>query len=82
MIVDFSNVPLGNYVLGNIGPDEPFGGGVPGVDFPEADPDTTGQILQFNVVPAVAPDPPHPRSSWYFRRLHRSLRRQLRAPWR
>ena len=33
MIVDFTNVPLGNYVLGNVGPDEPFGGGVPGVDF-------------------------------------------------
>ena len=29
VIVDFTNVPVGNYVLGNIGPDEPFGGGVP-----------------------------------------------------
>ncbi len=28
-IVDFTNVPVGNYVLGNIGPDEPFGGGEP-----------------------------------------------------
>ena len=27
VIVDFTNVPLGNYVLGNVGPDEPFGGG-------------------------------------------------------
>ena len=33
VIVDFTNVPVGNYVLGNVGPDEPFGGGVPGVDF-------------------------------------------------
>jgi FtsP/CotA-like multicopper oxidase with cupredoxin domain len=33
---------------------------VPGVDFPIADPDTTGQILQFRVVPAVAPDPTTP----------------------
>ena len=33
LIVDFTNVPVGNYVLGNVGPDEPFGGGVPGVDF-------------------------------------------------
>ena len=33
VIVDFTNVPVGNYVLGNIGPDEPFGGGVPGADF-------------------------------------------------
>ena len=56
VIVDFTNVPIGNYVLGNIGPDEPFGGGVPGVDFEVADPGTTGQILQFNVVPALAPD--------------------------
>ena len=30
VIVDFTNVPPGNYVLGNVGPDEPFGGGVPG----------------------------------------------------
>jgi FtsP/CotA-like multicopper oxidase with cupredoxin domain len=60
VIVDFTNVPVGNYVLGNIGPDEPFGGGVPGVDFPVADPASTGQILQFNVVPALAPDPTTP----------------------
>ena len=60
MIVDFTNVPVGNYVLANVGPDEPFGGGVPGVDFPIADPATTGQILEFRVVPAVAPDPTTP----------------------
>jgi FtsP/CotA-like multicopper oxidase with cupredoxin domain len=56
VIVDFTNVPVGNYVLGNLGPDEPFGGGVPDVDFPSADPDTTGQIMQFNVVPAIGID--------------------------
>jgi spore coat protein A, manganese oxidase len=55
-IVDFSNVPAGNYVLGNVGPDEPFGGGVPGVDFPVADPGSTGQVMQFRVVPAVGAD--------------------------
>jgi spore coat protein A len=60
MIVDFTNVPVGNYVLANVGPDEPFGGGVPGVDFPVADPGTTGQIMEFRVVPAVAPDPTTP----------------------
>jgi FtsP/CotA-like multicopper oxidase with cupredoxin domain len=60
IIVDFTNVPLGNYVLGNVGPDEPFGGGIPGVDFDPADPDSTGQIMAFNVVPAVAPDPTTP----------------------
>jgi FtsP/CotA-like multicopper oxidase with cupredoxin domain len=56
VIVDFTNVPVGNYVLGNVGPDEPYGGGVPGVDFPVADPNTTGQIMQFRVVPRVRPD--------------------------
>jgi FtsP/CotA-like multicopper oxidase with cupredoxin domain len=56
MIVDFTNVPVGNYILGNIAPDEPYGGGEPDVDFPTADQATTGQIMQFNVVPALAPD--------------------------
>jgi FtsP/CotA-like multicopper oxidase with cupredoxin domain len=60
LIVDFTNVPVGSYVLGNVGPDEPFGGGVPGVDFPVADPATTGQVMQFRVVPAVAADPTTP----------------------
>jgi FtsP/CotA-like multicopper oxidase with cupredoxin domain len=60
MIADFTNVPVGNYVLANVGPDEPFGGGVPGTEFPAADPGTTGQVMQFNVVPAVAPDPTTP----------------------
>ena len=52
LIVDFTHVPVGSYVLGNVGPDEPFGGGIPGVDFDVADPDTTGQVMQFEVVPA------------------------------
>jgi len=56
VIVDFTNVPVGNHVLGNVGPDEPFGGGVPGVDFEPADPGSTGQVLQFRVVPAVDAD--------------------------
>jgi len=60
VIVDFTNVPLGSWVLGNVGPDEPFGGGVLGVDFDPADPGSTGQIMAFNVVPAVAPDPTTP----------------------
>ena len=54
LIVDFTNVPVGNWVLANVGPDEPFGGGEPDEDFDLADPDTTGQIMQFRVVPAVA----------------------------
>lgn len=60
IIVDFTNVPVGSYVLGNLGPDEPFGGGVPGVDFESADPLTTGQIMRFDVVPATIPDPSTP----------------------
>jgi FtsP/CotA-like multicopper oxidase with cupredoxin domain len=54
VIVDFTNVPVGNYVLGNVGPDEPF----PDLDadLEVADPDTTGQVMQFRVEPAVAPD--------------------------
>jgi len=55
VIVDFGNVPVGNYVLGNVGPDAPFGG-LP-IDPAElADPATTGQVLQFRVVPALAQD--------------------------
>jgi spore coat protein A len=60
VIVDFTRVPVGNYVVRNVGPDEPFGGGTPGVDFPFADPETTGQVLEFSVVPALAPDPTTP----------------------
>ena len=60
LIVDFTKVPVGNHVLRNVGPDEPFGGGEPDEDFDAADPGTTGQVLQFRVVPAVAPDPTTP----------------------
>jgi FtsP/CotA-like multicopper oxidase with cupredoxin domain len=60
VIVDFSNVPVGNYILGNVGPDEPFGGGTPGVDFPVSDPETTGQVMQFRVVRAAKHDPTTP----------------------
>ena len=43
IIVDFTNVPVGNHILRNVGPDEPFGGGVPDDDFDIADPVSTGQ---------------------------------------
>jgi spore coat protein A, manganese oxidase len=50
VIVDFTNIPVGTAVfLINEGPDEPFGGGVPGVDFAFADPGTTGQVMKFVV---------------------------------
>ena len=54
------NVPRGNYVLYNLGPDEPFGGGVPGVDFDPADSESTGQVMRFHVGRALAPDPTTP----------------------
>jgi FtsP/CotA-like multicopper oxidase with cupredoxin domain len=51
VIVDFSDLPVGTeIVLLNLGPDEPFGGGVPGIDFDPSDPETTGQVLKFRVV--------------------------------
>jgi bilirubin oxidase len=61
VIVDFTGKPVGTeIILQNIGPDEPFGGGIPGVDFPVADPSTTGQVMLFRVVPLTAPDPSTP----------------------
>jgi spore coat protein A, manganese oxidase len=59
VIVDFTNVPLGNYILGNVGPDAPFNG-QPIAAAELADSDTTGQIMQFRVVPALAADPTTP----------------------
>ena len=56
MIVDFTDVPEGEYVLGNVGPDEPYGGGEPGDDFEPSDPETTGVIMQFRVVAATGTD--------------------------
>lgn len=56
MIVDFAGVPLGSYNLLNVGPDEPFQGGQPGVNFAPADPNSTGQILQFRVKPIDGKD--------------------------
>lgn len=57
VIVDFSQVRPGTrIILRNVGPDEPFGGGTPDVDFASADPGTTGQVMQFLVVAATEPD--------------------------
>ncbi|MCI0747215.1 MAG: multicopper oxidase [Verrucomicrobia subdivision 3 bacterium] len=50
VIVDFTGLPTGTEVfLTNEAPDEPFGGGIAGTDFPWADPDTTGQVMKFLV---------------------------------
>jgi FtsP/CotA-like multicopper oxidase with cupredoxin domain len=57
VIVDFTNVGVGTeIILQNLGPDEPFGGGEPPGDFDQADPDTTGQVMQFRVIAASGPD--------------------------
>jgi len=50
VIVDFRGLLDGTEVeLRNLGPDEPFGGGIPGVDFDPADPATTGRVMKFVV---------------------------------
>jgi len=57
VIMDFTNIPVGTeIILLNLGPDEPFGGGTPGVDFDPAHPDSTGQVMQFRVKAATSPD--------------------------
>ena len=56
LVVDFSNVPTGNFFLINEGPDEPFGGGRAPADFAFADPNTTGQVMQLTVVKRVGTD--------------------------
>lgn len=57
VIMDFTNVPVGTeIILQNLGPDEPFGGGIPGLDFDAADPDSTGQVMQFRVKAATSSD--------------------------
>jgi len=65
-IVDFRELPTGTIIeLLNIGPDEPFGGGVPCPpgqnpddnpgcgDFAAADPGTTGRVMRFRVNSAL-----------------------------
>jgi FtsP/CotA-like multicopper oxidase with cupredoxin domain len=54
IIVDFTNVKVGkSVVMKNSGPDVPFGGG----GFKGSDPQTTGQVMQFNVIlPLVGTD--------------------------
>ncbi len=50
VLVDFRGLADGTEIeLLNIGPDEPFGGGIPGEDFDPADPGTTGKVMRFKV---------------------------------
>jgi FtsP/CotA-like multicopper oxidase with cupredoxin domain len=56
VIVDFTDCRRGEFVLRNLGPDEPFGGGEPDNDFDVADAGTTGQVMQFRVGRRVGRD--------------------------
>jgi spore coat protein A, manganese oxidase len=57
VIVDFTGLPVGTQIImTNYGPDEPYGGGIPGVDFDPANPDTTGQVMMFEVGPLLSAD--------------------------
>ncbi len=57
VIVDFTGLPVGTQIyLINEGPDEPFGGGEPETDFNVADPNTTGQVMLFQVGPLLSVD--------------------------
>jgi bilirubin oxidase len=62
VIIDFgaiaSSLPPGTdaLYLVNVGPDEPFGGGVPVEDFASADPATTGQVMKFVLVDLASTD--------------------------
>jgi len=59
-IMDFTGMEGQTITLLNVAPDEPFGGGIPGIDFTEADPNSTGLVMQFIVGPALTPDPSTP----------------------
>src|SRR5262249_30537131 len=64
VIVDFTSAPLGTQiVLQNIGPDEPFGGGTPGVEFESSDTESTGLVMQFRVVATRSTDASTPPQS-------------------
>jgi bilirubin oxidase len=71
VIVDFSRVRPGTELfLINEGPDEPFGGGEPGVDFDPADPNTTGQVMKFIVTPPSSTDTSVPPSQLHLPNFH------------
>lgn len=52
LIVDFTDVAEGRHVLRNAGPDDPFKGD----EWAPADPDSTGQVMQFRVGKARSAD--------------------------
>jgi spore coat protein A, manganese oxidase len=64
VIVDFTGLPVGTrIILRNLGPDEPFGEGLPDIDFERSDPDSTGLVMQFRVVTAASVDSSTPPES-------------------
>jgi FtsP/CotA-like multicopper oxidase with cupredoxin domain len=57
VIVDFTDLRVGTEIyLINLGPDEPFGG----LPAPFPDPETTGQVMKFTVVPLTGRDVSRP----------------------
>jgi len=57
VIMDFSSLPVNaEVILMNLGPDEPFGGGIPGEDFDPSDAASTGVVMKFRVKPATSTD--------------------------
>jgi FtsP/CotA-like multicopper oxidase with cupredoxin domain len=67
VIVDFANVPAGtSFRLLNVAPDEPFGG----FPAPPADPETTGQVMEFRVVAATSADTTTPPSQLVLPAIH------------
>ena len=64
VIVDFTHVPVGTeIILRNLGPDEPFGEGLPDIDFEPSDPDSTGLVMQFRIITAMSTDTSTPPES-------------------
>jgi spore coat protein A, manganese oxidase len=77
VIVDFTGLPAGTDIyLVNLGPDEPFGMLTEPPD-PVADPQTTGQVMKFHVVPLASKDismPPDRLTLPAFKRLGAATR--------
>ena len=64
VIVDFTHAPVGSrIIMRNLGPDEPFGEGLPDVDFEPSHAESTGLVMQFRVIPAASDDASTPPES-------------------
>ncbi len=55
-IIDFAAYQGQTLYLVNVGPDEPFGGGAPGIDFAASHPASTGQVMRFVVTAPLSLD--------------------------